>query len=189
MAPGEGPLKFPEWVSAFYTHSIPSTFLSSPSANVELSTKALIDPPSTFSTLTVYEIENVVYAEPALPEGSDGILLEAGHRLGLFEEMRKKALYAVTQGSTDRKLTVNGTPKKETQWWAKVEIRVIWCDQSPFVFPWGIQALYRELVDAKAAGRAREGEVNIVRMKGANHFVSRYLCLNFCVCGHSVDLR
>lgn len=87
--------------------------------------------------------------------------------------MRKSAFSVVAEvdlGSCSGALHV--TREKATRWWMDVEIRVIWCDHSPFAMPWGIQELYKYLEDAKAAGIARDGEVNIVRMRGANHFVS-----------------
>lgn len=143
-----------------------------------LNPTALVNPPATFNTLTPEEIGCVVYLGPALPpKGSDGLLLDAGHRLGLFEEMSKKALYA-RAGAHD--CTELG--KNETRWWQGVEVRVLWGDQSPFVIIWGIQALYKELEDAKATGRARPGGVNIVRMKGANHFVRCLPLPWFSVC-------
>lgn len=193
LSPGEGLSKFPEWVSAFYSHSIPPAFLSSLSANTDLkySTIALSDPPATFSTLSAKEIEDVISVGPALPEGSDGILFEAGHRLGLFEELRKEALYSAAPDRSNGYLVGNGAlEEKEIEWWQRLEVRVIWCDQSPWVFPWGIQALYKELEDAKAEGRARAGRVTIARMKGANHFVRRsWHDLSLCVYRCSSDSR
>lgn len=86
--------------------------------------------------------------------------------------MRKSAFSEVTEvdlGNYSGALQARGKAKG---WWMDAEIRVIWCDHSPFPMPLGIQALHKYLEDAKAAGIARDGEVNIVRMRGANHFVS-----------------
>ncbi|EIM81546.1 alpha/beta-hydrolase [Stereum hirsutum FP-91666 SS1] len=171
LSPSEGLAKFPEWVSGFYSHTLSPSF---PISAVESSTWnaiSLAKPPPTFLTLSPQDVEVTVCAEPALPEGSDGVLFEAGQRLGLFEEMRKNVFSAVAEvelGSCSRAL--DSVREKAKGWWMDVEIRVIWCDHSPFSMPWGIQELYKYLEDAKAAGIAREGEVNIVRMRGANHF-------------------
>lgn len=182
IPPSEGLAMFPEWVSGFYSHALSPSFPASSIENSKsaLKVNSLADPPPTVCTLSHQDIDATVCAGPAVPAGSDGILFEAGQRLGLFEEMRKRA-FSMGVGSTGI-----DARQKVKKWWKNVEIRVIWCDRSPYSMPWGIRALYNYLEDAKTTGRARDGEVNIVRMKGANHFVSSLishenLCAEFMV--------
>ncbi|EIM81569.1 uncharacterized protein STEHIDRAFT_114985 [Stereum hirsutum FP-91666 SS1] len=166
---------FPEWVSCFYDHHLSPSFPSTPIVNpkVELSLTALADPPSTFSTLSPADVETIVYPGPALDGGSDFLLFEAGQRLGTFDEMRRKALFGPGRDVLQSSSAVTGmseTGRSAGDWWKSVEVRVIWCDRSIWPVLWGIQALHRELEDAKAAHKVRVGRVNIVRIKGANHY-------------------
>lgn len=169
---------FPEWVSAFYDHSLPPSFPSSPvhDPRMGLALTALADRPSTFSTLSDDDVGTAVYAGPALDGGSDCILYEAGQRLGTFEEMRKEALYVdLNQQEATEKLSAGidepAAKGKDSSRWEDIKVRVIWCDLTAWVMPWGIQALYRELEDSKTNGQVRVGKVDIMRMRGANHYV------------------
>lgn len=175
LPPGQGAAMFPEWVSGFYDHRLPPSFPFSPITNpkVELSHTALTDPPSTFSTLSPEDVKAIVYPGPALDGGSDCLLFEAGQRLGLFDEMRRQALYGVVRDKFHSS-AMTGTPeagRRGDDWWKSVEVRVIWCDRSVWPIMWGVQVLHQELEDAKAAHRVRVGQVNIVRIRGANHYV------------------
>lgn len=76
--------------------------------------------------------------------------------------MRKKALYTTAE---------EDVTAEQKGWRESVEVRVIWCDRSIWGVPWGISQLYREVEDAKAKGELSVGEVNVVRMTGANHYV------------------
>lgn len=161
---GEGVV---EWITGFYDHSLPPSFPSTPLVNprLELSHTTLTNPPPTIATMHPEEIQTVFYAPPALPEGSDSLLYSCGQRLGLFQELRNKALYLMTNGDV--------TAEKK-RWSESVEFRVIWCDHTVWGIPWGIPKLYREVEDAKAKGELRVGQVNIVRMRGANHYVRTF---------------
>lgn len=155
------------WLTGFFDHSLPPSFPSTPifDPKLELGLTPVSIPPPTIATIPPEEIQNVLCIPPAAPGGSDVLLYEAGQRLGLFEEMRKKALYVTAQ---------EDVTAEQKEWRESVEVRVIWCDRSIWGVPRGISQLYREVEDAKAKGELKVGKVNIVRMRGANHYVRRF---------------
>ncbi|EIM81567.1 uncharacterized protein STEHIDRAFT_161746 [Stereum hirsutum FP-91666 SS1] len=152
------------WLTGFFDHSIPPSFPSTPILDPELrlGRTPVSIPPPTIATISPEEIQNVIFIPPAAPGGSDVLLYEAGQRLGLFEEMRKKALYATAE---------EDVTAEQKGWRESVEVKVIWCDRSIWGVPWGISQLYREVEDAKAKGELSVGRVNIVRVTGANHYI------------------
>lgn len=157
------------WLTGFFDHSIPPSFPSTPilDPKIGLGRTPVPNPPPTIATIPPEEIQNVICIPPAAPGGSDVLPYEAGQRLGLFEEMRKKALYATAENLKD-------VTEEKKKWRESVEVRIIWCDRSIWGVPWGISQLYREVEDAKAKGELSVGEVNIVRMTGANHYVRKF---------------
>lgn len=163
------------WLTGFFDHTIPPSFPSTPILNPKLALglTPVSNPPPTIATVSPEEIQNVFCISPAAPGGSDTLLYEAGQRLGLFEEMRKKALYATE---------VEDVTEEKKKWRESVEVRIIWCDRSLWGVPWGISQLYREVEDAKEKGDLSVGEVNLLRMRGANHYVRK-----FCYFGYTED--
>lgn len=152
------------WITGYYDHSLPPSYPSTPLTDpkLELSNTRLAIPPPTITAIPPEELQTVFYAPPAMPDGSDMMLYTAGQQLGLFEDMRRKAIYV----TSPEDVTVEGK-----KWRASVDVRVIWCDHTVWGMPWGIPKLYREIEDAKARKELRVGKVSLVRMRGSNHYV------------------
>ncbi|EIM81547.1 uncharacterized protein STEHIDRAFT_161731 [Stereum hirsutum FP-91666 SS1] len=152
------------WITGYYDHSLPPSYPSTPLTDpkLELSHTPLASPPPTITAIPPEELQTVFYAPPAMPDGSDMMLYTAGQQLGLFEDMRRKAIYV----TSSEDVTVEGK-----KWRESVDVRVIWCDRTVWGMPWGIPKLYREIEDAKARKELRVGKVSLVRMRGSNHYV------------------
>ncbi|KAI0339752.1 alpha/beta-hydrolase [Trametopsis cervina] len=154
---GEGIKLFPVWVSGYYAHG------NSPDT-LEHRTP-LEHPRPTLLTMTPEEVSGTRYLAPGAPGGSDQVLMQAGIQHGLFASLRERALYLspttdATQASSDTN-SYDG--------WDSVELRYLWCDESPWEIPWGTWALQNELEDATKAGK-RVRRIEIVRLTKANHF-------------------
>ena len=54
--------------------------------------------------------------------------------------------------------------------WGKLELRMVWCDESIWEMMWTVACMRKELEEARVAGRAMR-RVSYVRMRGENHFV------------------
>ena len=106
------------------------------------------------------DIESALYPPPANPGGSDNVLMELGIRYGLYSTLREASLYPPERLSD-----------KYASSWDSVTLRYVWCDRSVWEMPWGTWALQSELDNAKKDGK-RTRQVELVRLDGANHFVS-----------------
>ncbi|KAI9061797.1 alpha/beta-hydrolase [Trametes sanguinea] len=141
---------FTNWVSGYYVHgATPDT--------LERKTP-LLDPPPTLSTLTPEEISRTLSLGPGAPGGSDALLLHFGIKLGLYEPLRKGALYQPPQDWE------SGDALRD------VEVRYVSCERSVWEMPWGTMYLEKELKEARAKGLPLRN-VRLVFVKDANHFV------------------
>ena len=118
-------------------------------------------PPPTVSILTHEEREATLHTVPGDPRGgSDHLLMLGGVPSGVFAGIRKAALRLPAADAE-----CMGDP------WGDVEVRHLWCDRSPWVIPWAVTNMRRELEAETKAGSALRN-VTFFRVRGANHFVS-----------------
>ncbi|KAH9887036.1 hypothetical protein C8Q73DRAFT_714415 [Cubamyces lactineus] len=142
---------FTTWVSGYYIHG------DSPD-KLERRTP-LPDPPSTLSTLKPEEIQRMLCLPPGAPGGSDMVVMNVGIKVGLYEALRKEALYLPAGG-----------PASSGNIWEDVEVRYVSCEHSVWEMPWGTMSLQRELEAVEAQGLPMR-KIRLVFVKGANHFV------------------
>ncbi|EKM52319.1 uncharacterized protein PHACADRAFT_260636 [Phanerochaete carnosa HHB-10118-sp] len=156
--PVNGAQLFSQWVSGYYQHG---NSLSELEFRVPLK-----DPPPSILTMSPSDLEDALYNTPAVPGGSDHTLVHVGMTHGLWETIRKAALYI------RRSAQSGAQPGKEAvaSPWDDVELRHIWCDQSVWEMPWGTWALLAEIEEAKASGTPMR-KISIMRLTGANHFL------------------
>ncbi|KAF7790431.1 hypothetical protein EIP86_001386 [Pleurotus ostreatoroseus] len=152
LPPGEGVKLFPAWVSGYYLHGDSPSLLEH--------RIALEDPKPTILSMSSDDLQDSLFNAPAIPGGSDDVLMHAGIRHGLWSAIREGALY----------IPVSGDARESD--WDGIELRYIWCDQSVWEMPWGTWALQAELDNAKNSGRPLRN-ISLTRLTGANHFVSR----------------
>ena len=97
----------------------------------------------------------MIHAPPGEADvGSDSLLHRGGLVVGMYESLRKCALYP-TDDVGDA--------------WRDVEVRFLWCLKSVWDVPYAMMRLREELEAAKDQGTPVRN-VNIVRVEG-NHFV------------------
>lgn len=157
LPPGEGAKIFPAWVSGYYAHG---------SSASELEHRTALEVPApTISTMSPDDVHAALYAPPAVPGGSDDVLMHVGIDHGLWTTLRRKALRL----SVD--VDSNANLQQSQSRWSDVELRYIWCDHSVWEMPWGAWALQAELQQAKDAGEPLR-RITLTRLNGANHFVS-----------------
>lgn len=159
LAPNEGPKRFLTWVSGYYQHGDSIAALEQRTA--------LADPRPTILTISQDDMYAAIDITPTLPGGSDSLILKQGIRHGLFAALRTGAVY------------LNKTPKQahaHARGWNDVGLTYVWCDHSEWEMPYGAMTFQAELEDAKKMGKATR-VVNVVRLRGANHFVSHFLFL------------
>ncbi|CDO68088.1 hypothetical protein BN946_scf184788.g19 [Trametes cinnabarina] len=149
IPPEERERAFTNWVSGYYAHG------NTPDA-LERKTP-LQDPPPTLSTLTPEDIARTLSLGPGAPGGSDALLLHFGIKLGLYEPLRKGALYLPTADQGGNALQ-------------NVEVRYVSCERSVWEMPWGTLHLERELEEARAKGLPLRN-IRLVFVRDANHFV------------------
>lgn len=110
--------------------------------------------------MSPYDIHAALHAPPAVPGGSDDVLMHVGIDHGLWTTLRRKALSVHVDAKLPQSLQ-----------WSDVELRYIWCDHSVWEMPWGAWAIQDELQQAKDAGEPLR-RITLMRLSGANHFVS-----------------
>ncbi|KAI0656209.1 hypothetical protein C8Q70DRAFT_341256 [Cubamyces menziesii] len=142
---------FSTWVSGYYIHG------DSPE-KLERRTP-LRDPPSTLSTLTSEEVQRMLCPLPGAPGGSDMVVMNIGIKVGLYDTLRKEALYLPV-----------GDPSNSGNIWEDVEVRYVSCEHSVWEMPWGTMSLQRELEAAETRGLPMR-KIRLMFVKGANHFV------------------
>lgn len=138
---------FPSWVSGYYNHGDDCD-------KFEWRTP-LPSPPPTLTIMSKDEIDSALCVSPTTPGGSDFALMDAGIRHGLFKYLMDRAL----------------CPRPSKKDWSAIKLKYICCDHSVWEIPWGMRAL-RAQVDAFQESGQLSREVEVLRLKGANHFVS-----------------
>lgn len=129
---------------------------------------ALAEPTPTILTMSPEDIQAKLHAPPAIPGGSDDLLVVTGIRHGLYDTMRRATLLFADPGDTEAEAGKEEDAVRSD--WKGIELRYIWCDRSVWEVPWGTWALQAELEEARKAGNEIRNVV-IFRLKGANHFV------------------
>ena len=115
------------------------------------------EPAPTLRTMTAEERARTVYQAPGYVDGSDQLLIMAGHRARMFAKLWEDAV---------------ALPEDACKLQKEVEVRWVWCDRSIWKAihaAWWVEA---QVAEARAKGR-RMKNVTTVRIRGANHFVSR----------------
>lgn len=157
---GEGIKLFPAWVSGYYEHG-------NSASELEHRTP-LKEPPPTLHTMTPADVELALFPGPGEVGGSDEVYLHSGVRCGLWEVLRKRALFVsapAADASEDEAENIKG--------WNDIGLRYVWCDQSVWELPWATWALQEELSEAEKAGREVR-KVTLMRLRKANHFVCAF---------------
>ncbi|KAI9062722.1 hypothetical protein FKP32DRAFT_824097 [Trametes sanguinea] len=141
---------FMKWLTSHYSHKR----LDSPDG---LERRTPLDHPlSTFDAMSQEERGSTMHVLPGAPGGSDWDVLFGCYFYGTFRKLRKGALFppdAVGKGED----------------WRDIELRVLWGDQSVWATPYAITRLRQELGQADQEWKSHR-PVNIVLVKGANHF-------------------
>ena len=68
--------------------------------------------------------------------------------------------------------------------WDEVEVRIVWCEKSIWLSAWVWATTTAELDEAKASGKETRN-INLVRVRGANHFVSKILFTGVTLGAHT----
>lgn len=165
LAPGEGPRIFPAWISGYYSHGEDLTKLEF--------RDALPKPLPTILSMDPSEVHACLELSPTLPGGSDDRLLMLGIKLGVFAQVRDEVAYL-----TEKKIVTDddGEEEEVDKEWNNLALRYVWCDQSAWEMPWGKFCLEAELEEGKKAGKMLR-KIEMVRLKGGNHFVSSFASL------------
>ena len=155
----------------------------------------------TILTMPQEEQAKCVQPSEGSPGGCDEAFLQRGIQFGLFNALRRKAMFlsasnvgpelngksvnGFLNGDSKHHNGVNGHSNGHTNGhsngntggvgakdeWTHLEIVVAWCEQSVWVLPYGMLELKAELAEAKSKGIAMR-DVRFVRLRGVNHVVS-----------------
>ena len=102
---------------------------------------------------------NVCEAPGAIPDGSETLTAKLCAENGIYKDLKEKAFYLPSQTGED-----SGR-------WRDVELRVVWCDRSVWAMVLASRGVEDELAEAARTGRETR-KISLVRLRGANHFVS-----------------
>lgn len=155
LAPQEKTEQFGKWVSAYFAHGDVER-----DGIAALESRHYLDDPSpTITRMTPEEIAESAYPGPGEEGGSEQGIAMASMIHGTYSSLRKNAfiLRDSVSGGDD---------------WRDIEIRYLWCDASIWEMPLAYLSVLKELEEASKAGKATR-KVEWVRIRGANHFVSR----------------
>ena len=156
-APGEGAKYFPVWVSGYYKHGDQQDQYEFRIPQEE--------PKPTIFTMSEPDIHSALHPEPAAPGGTDDLLLNANTDLTgrVWDSLRRRALY-ITEPADNATAPV----QKE---WNDIELRHIWCEQSPWVCVYAIRCLKAEVAEVSKTGKTLR-PITTAKFSGGNHFVS-----------------
>lgn len=153
IQPVERPAAFDQFIGNYFTHGDPWTHGG---AALEHRFQAP-DIANTTTRMSATELAACTHPVPAQVGGSDFYITWACVEHGTYGALKDGTLYMQeSQAGADA--------------WHAVEVRVVWCDRSPWEMVWGAYLLDKEIKEARAAGKPLRN-INLVRMKGANHFV------------------
>ena len=199
---------FASWVAGYYNHAFTSS--PSPSSDISVSDLNISGRPfghdalrkPTLAEMSMEEQAKYIYPPEGSPGGCDNTFLMRGIRFGLFNSLRKRALYlkdssseAHTNGATNSVNGINGSNghhigngKSHTKdqreingdEWPHLEVLHVWCDQSVWVLPYAVVEVKAEIDYAKRNGKVMR-DVAFIRLNGVNHLVSETsLCMYSC---------
>jgi len=114
---------------------------------------ALSEPRPSILGMSPEEQAKAIYSPPAMPGGSDSVLMGSGIKHQLFKSLKEQALYLKGRKSD----------------WDNIELRYLWCEQSVWEMPFTAWTLQAELKEAEKSGK-RTRKVTWMKLKGANHF-------------------
>ncbi|TCD61895.1 hypothetical protein EIP91_007799 [Steccherinum ochraceum] len=112
-----------------------------------------LDIPPTLDTMSPDDIASAMYVNPGFPGASDDVLFRAVMDFGICDKLRRQAYLNLDENDP----------------WAHVKVRHVFGDRSAWSEFWGAECLRKEIEDERKAGR-RPRQVEIVRLRGANHF-------------------
>jgi len=141
---GEGLKIFPRWVSGYFLHGETVADLVPRDFTPDI--------PPTLDRMTPEDLQSALYVVPGLPGASDNVLSRAVMTLKISSEIKHAAVFP--PGSGD---------------WDKLELHHIFGDRSSWSEFWGAECLREEIAKEQKLGR-RARPVEIVRLRGANHF-------------------
>lgn len=147
LSPEEAIRKMSVWGSSYFTHGEGRS-----PEQLEIHTPVQ-DPPPTIAILTEVELAWMHISEP------DTLLVHHGIRLGVFDQLRKDALFLGDKAGL------------EGDEWSTIEVRHVLCDRSQWETTWGMWELQSEVEEGRRAGK-RMRNVTFLRLRGVNHFVS-----------------
>ena len=102
------------------------------------------------------QISALTHERAGESDSSDVLTMQMYGRYGLFGRLKDKAFYL-------------GMGHDAAHRWDDVEARVVWCDHSHWPSVWTARTVAAELGEALVSWRRR---ISLVRLRGANHFVS-----------------
>ncbi|KAL1947095.1 hypothetical protein VTO73DRAFT_14056 [Trametes versicolor] len=153
IQPIERPAAFDQSIGNYFTHGDPWTHGG---AALEHRSQAP-DIVSTTARMSVTELAVCAHPRPAQVGGSDYHLIGVCVEHGTYGALKDGSMYL--QDS-----------QEDADAWSAVEVRVVWCDRSPWEMVWAVYLLDEEIKEAWAAGKPLRN-ISLVRLKGANHFV------------------
>ncbi|KAI0675557.1 hypothetical protein C8Q78DRAFT_988127 [Trametes maxima] len=144
-----------EWITSYFTHgeTIDTLERRNPAKT----------PASVLSQTTEDERAAILHFPPGLPGGSDFVLLYAGVAYGLYDALRKGALYLPTTELS----SLDSAPQVGDAW-KDVELRLVWADRSIWESPYLAHAMRYEVAEARKEEKAVRN-VTLLRFRGANH--------------------
>ena len=117
---------------------------------------ALESPPPTITTMTAEDIADSVHSAPGERGGTEQLLAQASIMHGTYASLHRRAFHLADSADD----------------WSRVGVRWLWGDHSIWESPLVAWTLEGELEEARKDGRPVR-KVQFVRLRGANHFVSR----------------
>ena len=145
---------FDKWVVSYYPHEYPVT----PEGLARAAAAPLTMPPPTEPNMA-----EARHAPPGQVHERDMLVFQAAMTHGIYANLKNLAFYP----SASEK----GQGEDRREDWTMLEVKYVWCDQSIWEMPWGVHLVQAEVEQARSEGRTIR-DIQFVRFRGANHFVS-----------------
>ncbi|THH31270.1 hypothetical protein EUX98_g2928 [Antrodiella citrinella] len=136
---------FPRWVSGYFMHGETVAELIVRDFTEEIS--------PTLDRMTHEELQSCLFVAPGEPGASDDMLFRAIRMHDITSELREMIVFPTGNGGL----------------WDNVKLRHVFCDRSTWSEFWGAHCLREEISKAEQSGK-RVRPIEIVRLRGANHF-------------------